>query len=361
MFIRFLFSLIPVLLTATMVSSQTFEEAKYGGDFLSVGGGARPLGMGSAFASVSHDVLSGYWNPAGLSGIQNWQFAYMHSERFAGVVGYDYGAVAMPVQGSGSVVALSFFRQGVDGIKNTLHAWDPEQNELKSNPTSYMREFSASDMAIFLSYAHAFTPAWHWGVSAKVLHSRLGPFANAWGYSLDAGLQMRGHRYRFGINVRDLTTLLKFWTVNESELEALQHFINPDTGLPETLPKGTNEYVKPSVKIGANRIFRFGDLVLVTALDTDILFEGRRSYYLNFKDISFEPHFGMELGYKEVLFLRAGVTDLHFDDRNSLFVSPTLGTGFKVGAIMIDYGFSSFAGIASDLGFTHRISLQLTL
>ena len=354
------FLILAALLISTS-SGQAFEEAKYGGDFLSVGGGARPLGMGSAYTAITRDVLSGYWNPAGLSGVPNWQFAYMHSERFAGVVGYDYGAVAMPVEGSGGVFALSFIRQGVDGIKNTLHAWDPEQNRPKSDPTSYMREFSASDMALYLSYANALAGNWHWGVSAKVIHSRLGPFANAWGYSLDAGLQHRGERYQFGINLVDFTTLMKFWSVDQNELAALQDFINPDTGKPETLPEGTNEYVKPSLRVGAGRFFDFGDFSLLAAFDTHMRFEGRRTYYLNAGDISFEPNIGAELGYKDLVFIRAGVTDVHLDDRNNFFVSPTLGTGLKIGAFMVDYGFSSFAGIASDLGFTHRISLQLTL
>ncbi|MDG5766937.1 PorV/PorQ family protein [Balneolales bacterium ANBcel1] len=350
-----------LILLSSPSLSQGFEEAKYGGDFLSVGSGARPLGMGGAFTSVTNDVLSGYWNPAGLTGVDNWQFAYMHSERFAGVVGYDYGAVAVPVQGSGGVVALSFFRQGVDGIKNTLHAWDPEQNRPRSDPESYMTEFSASDISLFLSYANSFSDRWHWGVTAKALHSRLGPFANAWGYSLDAGIQLRGDRYRFGVNLQNITTLMKFWNVNQSELEGLESFINPQTGKPETLPEGTNEYVKPSVKIGGSRLFDFGDITLLTAIDTDILFEGRRTYYLNVGDVSFEPHAGAELGYKDLIFLRAGVTDIHFDDRNNLYIAPTLGAGFRVGAFMFDYGFSSFAGMTSDLGFTHRISLQVML
>ncbi len=350
-----------LLFIALPAYSQGFEQAKYGGDFLSVGGGARPLGMGSAYTSVTNDVLSGYWNPAGLSGIEDWQFAYMHSERFAGVVGYDYGAVAIPISGSDGVAAVSFFRQGVDGIKNTLHAWDPEQNRPRSDPESYMREFSTADMAFFLSYANRFSSEWHWGVSAKVLNSRLGPFADAWGYSIDAGVQMRGERYQFGVNVMNLTTLMKFWSVDHSELEALESFINPETGEPETLPEGTNEYVRPSIKIGGSRIFKFGDYLLTTAFDTDILFEGRRTYYINLGDVSFQPHLGAELGYKDVVFVRAGITDVHIDDENDVFVSPTLGSGLKIGAFSVDYGFSSFAGIASDLGFTHRISLQLTL
>ncbi|MFO8030645.1 MAG: PorV/PorQ family protein [Cyclonatronaceae bacterium] len=358
---RSIFSILLLFLLISPSVSQGFEEARYGNDFLTVGGGARPLGMGSAYTAVTRDVLSGYWNPAGLSDMENWQFAYMHSERFAGVVGYDFGAMATPVEGTGGVIAVSFIRQGVDGIKNTLHAWDPEQNRPRSDPTSYMREFSAADMAVFLSYANVLGGNWHWGLSAKVIHSRLGPFANAWGYSLDTGLQHRGERYQFGINLVDITTLMKFWTVDQEELQPLQDFINPETGKPETLPEGTNEYVKPSVRIGAGRFFDFGDFSLLTAVDTHMRFEGRRTYYLNMGDVSFEPHLGAELGYKDLVFIRTGITDVHLDDRNTLFVSPTLGTGLKVGAFLIDYGFNSFAGIASDLGFTHRVSLQLNL
>lgn len=350
-----------LLLHVMPARAQLFEEARYGGDFLSVGGGARPLGMGSAFVASTNDVLSGYWNAAGLSHVDRFELAYMHSERFGGLVAYDYGAIALPVQGSQGVVGISFVRQGIDGIKNTLQAWDPEQNRPRPDPTRYMKEFNASDMAFFLSYAHPLAGAWHWGVSAKILHSRLGPFANAWGYSFDAGLQRNGELLQFGVNLQNLPALIKFWTVNESELEGLTEFIHPETGKPETLPVGTNEYVKPSVKIGVSTLFSIADFSIRTALDSDIYFEGRQTHYLHLGQTSFEPHFGLELGYRNLLFLRTGLTDLHRDDRGTYFISPTLGTGLRLGSVTIDYGFAGFAGLISDLGFTHRISLQLGL
>lgn len=350
-----------LLLPLVPAKAQLFEEARYGGDFLSVGGGARPLGMGSAFVATTNDVLSGYWNAAGLTDIDRFELAYMHSERFGGLVAFDYGAVALPIQGSAGVLGISFFRQGIDGIKNTLHAWDPEQNRPRPDPTRYMKEFNASDMAFLLSYAHPLTGQWNWGVTAKVLHSRLGPFANAWGYSFDAGLQRRGERLQFGVNLQNLPALMKFWTVNESQLEGLTEFIHPETGKPETLPEGANEYVKPSIKIGLSTLIHIGDFSVLTALDSDIYFEGRQAYYLHMGHASFEPHLGLEFGYRDLLFLRTGLTDLHRDDRGTYFVSPTLGTGLRLGMVTVDYGFAGFAGLISDLGFTHRISLQLGL
>ncbi|MTI88558.1 MAG: hypothetical protein FH748_11370 [Balneolaceae bacterium] len=46
---------------------------------------------------------------------------------------------------------------------------------------------------------------------------------------------------------------------------------------------------------------------------------------------------------------------------NSFSVSPTLGMGLKLSSFVLDYGFASFAGASSNLGFTHRISLRFDI
>lgn len=341
------------------IKAQGFETVKYGGDFLSVGGGARALAMGSAHVSITDDVTAGYWNPAGLTRVNNLQFAYMHSERFAGIVAYDYGAIALPVSNSDNVLAVSFFRQGVDGIKNTLHAWDSENNRPRANAPDYFTEFSAADMAVFVTYASPVNESLSWGASAKILNSRLGPFANAWGYSLDIGALYSVSNFSFGVNLMDITTMMKLWTVNESELESLRDFINPESGEPEILPEGNNERVPPTVKLGMSRFFDFGEITLTTGLDTGLRFEGRRAYYINAGDMSIEPHIGAELGYQDLVFIRAGATDFNTDPEGNFYVSPTLGAGLRIGSVYLDYGFASFAGISSDLGFTHRLSLKV--
>ena len=118
--------------------TQSFVKVSYGDDLFAVGGGARGLGMGGAQVALVDDVTAGFWNPAGLYGITNSQFAYMHSERFGGVVAYDYGAFAMPLRNSKDVIGITFFRQGVDGIKNTLNAWDRERDRPVANPEDHI-------------------------------------------------------------------------------------------------------------------------------------------------------------------------------------------------------------------------------
>jgi hypothetical protein len=340
--------------------TQSFMKVSYGDDLFAVGGGARGLGMGGAQVALVNDVTAGFWNPAGLYGITNKQFAYMHSERFGGVVAYDYGAFAMPLRNSKDVIGITFFRQGVDGIKNTLNAWDRERDRPVVNPEDHITEFSTADMALMLSYATSLTPSLSWGTSLKLLYSRLGPFANGFGYSLDLGAMYRHEKFSAGVNLHNITTLMKLWSVNEDELEPLRDFFDDET-LNDAFPQGQNEYTPPSMRIGIASWRDFGEFKLTGSLDLLTHFENRRTYNINLGPLSFQPHLGSEISYKNLLFLRVGLTDIYTDRDSKFYASPTLGGGFRVNKIFIDYGFSSFAGMSADLGYTHRISAKISL
>ena len=95
------------------VHAGSFVTAKYGGDFLAVGVGARALGMGGTYVAVAQDGIAAYWNPAGLAQLNYPQINAMHSERFAGIVKYDYLGVCSPYS-SHSSVGISLIRLGVD-------------------------------------------------------------------------------------------------------------------------------------------------------------------------------------------------------------------------------------------------------
>lgn len=74
--------------------------------------------------------------------------------------------------------------------------------------------------------------------------------------------------------------------------------------------------------------------------------------------MSIEPHVGAELTYKDVISFRTGITDFITDPEGGFSASPTLGLGVQLLKFNLDYGFASFAGTSSNLGYTHRISLQ---
>lgn len=353
--------------------AQQFTNAKYGSDFLSAGVGARAMAMGQTQTAISEDATSLFWNPAGLMQLDHPDLFLMHSERFSGTIAYDFLGFAWPLndlkplQNSttleeieepkpDAVIAFGVIRQGVDGIQNTLNSWDPGRDRPREDAESFIQEFNVSDLAFYLSYAQPISlkPSTFQltaGASLKAIHHRLGPFANAWGYGFDVGLQARTQKWRLGLQVTDLLPMLKFWSVDSEELAPLE------TEYGDLIPSGKNEKVLPALRLGVARTLSFSEIQLLISSDLQFRTENRQAYLMNLGRVSLEPHFGIEGSYRDILYIRAGLTDFILPDGEDLFMTPSIGTGLMLGKLRIDYGFTDFSGYASDLGVTHRISL----
>jgi len=328
--------------------------AKYGADFLAGGVGARALAMGGATVGLTKDVTAGYWNPAGLSGLNYPEIAYMHSERFAGIVSFDYASAAFPISEQ-STVGVSFFRSGVNDIKNTLDAWDTERDQPKPNPESFFESFSAADMAFFVGYSRLVQSNLSLGVTAKIIRRSIGDFASAWGYSFDVGAQYQTGRYLLGVNIQDVSTMLQSWSVDQAELQNIADVFGDE------LPEGGTELVLPVARLGSGIIFPVGDNDLTLGLDLDVAFDGQKTFAPNIGEMSFHPRLGAEYSVRNVLYFRAGLNRISYSDQFGVDMTPSVGTGVQLRQLTLDYGFGDFAGLASDLGFSHRISLRLAL
>ncbi|NNE69586.1 MAG: PorV/PorQ family protein [Rhodothermales bacterium] len=332
-------------------TTQAQRVAKYGADFLAGGVGARALAMGGAHVALAGDADAVYWNAAGLMAMEFPQAAYMHAERFAGSVSFDYGAGAMPLTDR-STVALAFFRSGVNDIKNTLDAWDPERNQPKPNPGDFITSFSAADYAFFLGYARQLRPSLSVGVTAKLIHRSIGSFASAWGYSFDASARWVGERYRFGVNLQDLSTMLQSWSVDSGNLA------NLETVFGDELPSGGTELVLPVARLGAARVQPMASGLLTWAVDLDLAFDGQDANAFDLAGVSLHPRLGAEYTHREVASLRLGLARIRQVRGEGLDLTPTVGAGVHYGGISVDYGFGDFAGVVSELGFSHRVSLS---
>ena len=159
---------------------------KYSNEFLAIGVGARALGMANCQVTSVNDVTSGYWNPAGLLSMKSpMQVGLMHSEYFAGIAKYDFGAFAKKIDSS-SVVGFSVIRFGVDNIPNTTELIDAQGNWDYDRITT----FSAADYAFLFSYARKMKiEGLRVGGNFKVIRRKVGDFGGAWGFGLDAGAQ----------------------------------------------------------------------------------------------------------------------------------------------------------------------------
>lgn len=343
--------LVVVLLAVLPADAHAQRVAKYGADFLAGGVGARALGMGSAFTALADNVYAGYWNPAGLRGVQGPEIAYMHAERFAGVVSFDHAAYAWPLSDR-STVSISAFRSGVNDIKNTLDAWDSVRDlPVPENITT----FSAVDWAVFFGYGRDINQRVRVGATAKIIRRSIGDFAEAWGYSFDAGAQFQSGPWRLGVNVQDISSMLQSWTVNEGALTNLVEVFGDD------MPEGGTELVLPVVRLGAARLFTAGHGVTTLSMDMDVAFDGQQANAWNAGDVSFHPRIGAEYAYRDAVALRAGLSRIQPVDGDGLDLVPTIGAGLHFHRIHIDYGFGDFAGLVADLGRSHRISVNFLI
>src|SRR5258708_37140292 len=73
------------LLTPLPLLAQVNGAGSTSTNFQKIGMGARAVGMGEAFSSVSDDATAVFWNPAGLILAKGTQFNLTHAEWLQGV------------------------------------------------------------------------------------------------------------------------------------------------------------------------------------------------------------------------------------------------------------------------------------
>lgn len=351
--------LIPVLL----LGFSSLHAAKYAGEFLSVGAGARGLAMGGAFCAVADDATAGYWNPAGLIRIDGQEAQFMHSERFGGIVTYDYLGYGRSNGTTG--LGASLFRTDVGDIANTLNIpyydtgsdgvfgvdgtgepgdagnddYDPDTNpngtegngvwdageELIYDESAITYE-SGVDWALYLTWSRNISADFSVGASAKIIQRSL-MGSSAYALGLDLGAKWHPtEAFSLGMNLQDITATQLFWNT------------------------GSTETILPTVKLGmAVRwpISKFATIATIAA-DGDFRFEGREySAQYHFSGISLDTHIGAEFLIKDLVALRIGSSE----------GSMTAGLGLKFNLlnhpVNLDYAYLSH----QDLDATHRMSL----
>jgi hypothetical protein len=335
------------------------EFRKYSNNFLSIGVGGRAHGMGGAVGATTSGVFSTQWNPAGLARSNApLSVSAMHAEWFAGVVNYDFIGVAKEFnQEKRAYGGVSVVRMGIDNIPNTINLFDPDGSINYDNISS----FSAADYGIFLSYGRQLGQSkWDIGGSVKVINRRIGPFANAWGFGLDVGLQKHTDRWHIGVMGRDITTTFNAWSFSftDEEKRILQETNN-------LVPKNSTELTAPSLITAFGYEAPVGEKnSLLIALDLQFTFDGQRNTLLSSSFTSMDPRIGAEYGFNDKLFIRAGLgniqrvaDDLNPDLKNTI-VQPHFGIGLHISRLRIDYALTN-VGDTENTSFSHIFSLLL--
>lgn len=353
------------LFTIFLFQFTNAQFRKYSNEFLNIGAGARGLAMGSAQVASVNDGTAGYWNPAGLVSIKDYpQINLMHAEYFAGIGKYDYASIAFPTANNKRTIGITGLRFAVDDIMNTLFLVEPDGSINYNN----IQSFSSADYAFIFSFAQKIKETErkkiNFGLNAKIIHRSVGKFAKAWGFGLDAGLQLHKDKWRFGIAARDITSTFNAWsfTFTEREKEVL-YLTNNE------IPVKSTELTAPRLILGIGHEFKLGQKTsLLAEANIDLTFDGQRNTLLSADPVSADPKLGLELNVNNVFFLRGGINNFQkaladgdtVNQKKVWIYQPSAGAGFRIQHVAVDYAFTNLANQSNPL-FTHVFSLRLNM
>ena len=323
---------------------------------MNIGVDAAALGMSNTVVASSNDVNAGYWNPAGLIHLEDHQASLMHASYFANIAQYDYLAYASPIDDR-SAWGVSLIRFGVDDILNTTELIDSQGN-IDYNRISL---FSAADYGFTFSYARKLSvPGFRYGVNAKIIRRVIGKFANSWGFGFDAGIQFEKNNWQFGLMLRDITTTYNVWNIDEKEYQKIADAI---PGQNQDLPENT-EITAPKAQLGIAKkfIIRY-DYSILAAANMNMQFT-KTNAIISTNTLSIDPALGLEFGYTDLVFVRAGVGNFQniqqLDSTEKVGFQPNIGLGFKYKGVQIDYALTDLGNQSAAL-YSNIFSIKVDL
>jgi hypothetical protein len=121
----------------------------------------------------------------------------------------------------------------------------------------------------------------------------------------------------------------------------------------------------PKLLLGASRKFTFNDkFTLLTELDLDLTFDGKRNVVIASNFISIDPHLGIEAGYRDIVYLRAGIGNIQevkeTTTKNVTTFQPNIGLGINIKQFTIDYAMTDIGNV-SDALYSHVFSLRFLI
>ncbi|MBN2406174.1 MAG: PorV/PorQ family protein [Elusimicrobia bacterium] len=290
----FILGLVPVNVHAKSAGTTALES-------LNIGLGARPVGMGEAYAGLADDANAVYWNPAGIGQMKRTETTTMYNKWFEGVK-QGYLSFVHPLNAGTLGGSLSYLSYG------EIKGYDLEGVETG--------ELYPKDAAVALSFAKLAvsreTSMLYGGANLKIINQNLDA-ASATAIAVDLGGLYRIEPYSlgFGLVIQNLGMGPRF--VSERE------------PLPLNLKFGISA--------------RFLSSNLITALDVNV----PRGYdpYLNA---------GAEYNILNLIYLRAG-----WQSRNDLDRGLRVGGGIGNNGMSFDYAYVPYG----EFRDTHRFSLTV--
>ncbi len=273
--------------------------------FLKIGAGARPLALGGAYTALANDINSIYWNPAGLSLVGGKGEATFNHADWLVDTNYDFAAASFNAGNFGSIgFQVISFRTPEQKVRTVI----------SPNGTGQVWDYNAISMGV--TFSKRLTDRFSIGITGKYIQETLFNEV-ARGGAFDVGVLYRTpyDKLTIGAAVTNFGTKMR--------LDGRDIFFNdaplPDQGAVDEVP---SKFRLDSFEIPLN--LRFG-----------IAWEATRNENLSILVVADGSHpndsneflnSGIEIGLKDILFLRGGYKALFLDNSEE---GATFGVGLK--------------------------------
>ncbi|MGB4269280.1 MAG: PorV/PorQ family protein [Spirochaetota bacterium] len=287
-----------------------------GADFLEIGVGSRPLGMGEAFTAEVGDVNAIYYNPAGLGTLKFPVMSLMHQElivdsRFENV------SLAFPVW------------NGFFGFSTSVF-WVPpfDKIDINGNKIGTVNFYNVSGIIAY-GYSLGFMEV---GGSIKYIYQQIDTL-QLQSFAFDIGILKRITMYSpFDAPIRNLSLGLSIQNIGTNAKD-------------DSLPR----LIRAGLSYKMSHFFGFNVDLMENAITSSDLYDFTSGF-----NESFRINAGVELNYLDILFFRSGY---RFNDAGKY----TFGLGFNYAikniAFVIDASYQD-AGIFGPI-YSFTITFKL--
>ncbi|MBN1350399.1 PorV/PorQ family protein [candidate division KSB1 bacterium] len=194
-----------ILVSVFLVWSTSFcqETGTRGAPFLKLGPGARAIGLGQAYTSLSDDATAIYWNPAGLGFTKRWELSFHYQKLFAD---FEYQAFFFTHQFR--MLASRKTSLGIGVIRLGLtDGWDSTEGSMPAIGAD-----DISDLAVIIPFAYRLDPVSEKlsvGLNYKYVKNKLAGYTSN-SHGVDLGILFRTPVARnlflsFGSTLQNLT------------------------------------------------------------------------------------------------------------------------------------------------------------
>jgi hypothetical protein len=302
---------------------------------LEIGVGAGAIGMGGAFVSVADNASALYWNVGGIAELPQFEAIIVHTDWIA-ETNFDFAGLVLPL-GTFGTIGLSFTSLSMDDMKVTT----------VEKPNGTGEYFSASDIAVGVSYARTLTDRFSIGFTVKYIEQRIWHMS-ASAFAIDAGTKFKTDLLG-GLTIG--ASISNFGTPMTLEGRDARYFIRVDD-----TKQGSNDRIPTTIEMDE------WELPLMMQIGISTFAFNNDTYKLRFAADALVPNnnyqsmnVGGELSFKDFIFIRGGYNSLFLTDGEG---GLSFGVGlnskmiFSDAIVNFDYAFRDFGRLQNVHNFS---------